>query len=762
MHVKMTNEKWMSLSIDEVEKKLNTSAASGLSRKAARGRLQKAGENAFFLLPTTSAADCIRIIIRQPSTILLLLLSVLLMIFEQAQQGRLLLGLTLTHAAALVIMRLWTEHIYRIPARSTRPLVKVIREGQLFLLDSTRLVPGDLIELEPGDMAPCDLRLLSTQGMRVLTYLGEENSAPSYVRSVKSCTDIGIPYVTDISNHGNMVYGGSVIEQGYARALVVETGKHTYIGALQGGYPIKVERTLPGNAENMKKIASQFQIILLFAVLPIMCLCLLLQKTEAGLPLLFSTLLCLCLANLTGHMETLLNFGMAIGVRRAMNAKESDSPSLIKTEKSPDRITGIDYLFLFGPHAFSEQPLPSASTMPANSLAGMDDDRIRRQALQFALGNHLLGTCEDDINALCEAGIRPILVITEESRYAITYIMRTGIVENASEIALASHFHARKESITADFGKYRAYCGFSNEELKMLVIFAQKNGKRVAMLASTGRESSLLKQADIRFFAVDDLQRFIDPIKSREKKPEMSRPDEGMLSSRMRLRADILIPYANRKGGGIASILRALHLASDVTYNLILVARYLIYAQLIRTLFIVPTTLLGVHMIQPIQIAFSGLCLDLILSCVLLFRVGERKPHNIRDLPSDTRKTTALAAFCASLLTLLCFWGIHTHYTDTSAAPSALLTTMLTLQITFFFICWNPIVSLKKSSNRKHLLMLLILGLGLLALGAIFGFLKHLGIAWSSAPYGYLPLIGAISALLISLIIRIYRSGLSR
>ena len=107
------NEKWTFLSIEETEKKLNTSAASGLTRKAARGRLQKAGENAFFLLPHASPTDAVREVITQPSIILLFVLSVLLMFFEQPAQGRMLCVMIVLYAIIMIAVRLWTGKIFQ-------------------------------------------------------------------------------------------------------------------------------------------------------------------------------------------------------------------------------------------------------------------------------------------------------------------------------------------------------------------------------------------------------------------------------------------------------------------------------------------------------------------------------------------------------------------------------------------------------------------------------------------------------------------------
>lgn len=760
----MMNEKWMSLSINEVEKKLNTSAASGLSRKAARAHLQKAGENAFFLLPNTSMSDCARTVITQPSVILLLMISVLLIIFRQATQGRLILGLTLFYISILFLIHLWIGRIYRIPARTTRPQVRVIRDGQMFLLDCTRLIPGDLIELEQGDVASCDMRLIDAHNLRVLTFLGKANPKESYARTLKNASSDGLPYSNDICEHTNMVYGGSIIEQGSARALVVETGKHTYIGALQGGITLMPASTLPGKAEHMKKIASNLQIFLLLAILPIMSLILLIGKTDASLPILFSTLLCLCLANLSGHMDIILKFGMAIGVHRALSSGHSGEKALVKTDKSPDQITDFDELFLFGPQAFSEQdPMSEEGSGNAVALAGKAQEHERRRREMYtALGEHFLNGREIQIQQLREANIHPVLLIPEESSAAITYIMRTGVVEKSEEIALASHFRTRQLPITSGWGCYHAYCGFSNEELRSLMIFLQKSGKRIAVLGNTPHESSILKHADVRFTCVDDLSLFTDSHKAREKKPQLHRGIGSSATPRMRQYADVLIPCADRHHGGIASIVHMLYAAADTTHNLMNMARYLIYAQLLRIMFILPTTILGVQTIQPVQAVFSGFLLDLLIAVILLLRVGEHEPSNIRMVAHVSGRTTILEAICSASLTLVTFGWIHQNDADLLTAPHALFLAMLAIQLTYFLLCWNPLLALKNGTNRKISLYALAICPIFFLLAWLFGALSPLGFASLSAPYSYLVLVGPLSVILVAIVIRLYKSGRSR
>lgn len=50
-----------------------------------------------------------------------------------------------------------------IPQKAT-----VIREGETFLIMSKNLVVGDLVEIKFGDTIPADVRIIQSQGFRVV------------------------------------------------------------------------------------------------------------------------------------------------------------------------------------------------------------------------------------------------------------------------------------------------------------------------------------------------------------------------------------------------------------------------------------------------------------------------------------------------------------------------------------------------------------------------------------------------------------------
>ena len=51
--------------------------------------------------------------------------------------------------------------------KMSSPHAKAIRDGRLHNVSAEELVPGDRIDLEPGDRVPADVRLISAAGLRV-------------------------------------------------------------------------------------------------------------------------------------------------------------------------------------------------------------------------------------------------------------------------------------------------------------------------------------------------------------------------------------------------------------------------------------------------------------------------------------------------------------------------------------------------------------------------------------------------------------------
>ncbi|MCD6045006.1 MAG: magnesium transporter ATPase [Gammaproteobacteria bacterium] len=89
------------------------------------------------------------------------------------------------------------------------------------------VVPGDIILLSAGDMIPADCRVLTAKDLFVAqaAMTGESMAVEKFAELKSSNT-------TNVFDLDNILFMGTNVVSGSARALVISTGNHTYFGAL--------------------------------------------------------------------------------------------------------------------------------------------------------------------------------------------------------------------------------------------------------------------------------------------------------------------------------------------------------------------------------------------------------------------------------------------------------------------------------------------------------------------------------------------------
>ena len=114
----------------------------------------------------------------------------------------------------------------------------VLREGKIFRINASNLVPGDIILLETGDVVSADARLLESENLAVKEAMltGESGAVEKTTSSLSA--------KTPISEQSNMVFRGTLITKGNAKAIVVAIGTNTELGKIQQmGHEIEPERS---------------------------------------------------------------------------------------------------------------------------------------------------------------------------------------------------------------------------------------------------------------------------------------------------------------------------------------------------------------------------------------------------------------------------------------------------------------------------------------------------------------------------------------
>lgn len=142
------------------------------------------------------------------------------------------------------------------------PKVKVLRDSMVKTIDASLVVPGDILVLEIGDYVVADARLISTTDFRC----NESFVTGEDITAEKNATLV-FDDITPVEQRANMVYSGSSVITGHARAIVTETGMNTEVGKTVTLYETyNTDSSLQEKLTGFGKILSNIICVLCFIV----------------------------------------------------------------------------------------------------------------------------------------------------------------------------------------------------------------------------------------------------------------------------------------------------------------------------------------------------------------------------------------------------------------------------------------------------------------------------------------------------------------
>lgn len=116
-----------------------------------------------------------------------------------------------------------TEALLKLIPKQSR----VVRDGIDSTISAEELVPGDVIILQEGDEIAADARLISDKGLYVDQSLLTGESAP-----VRKSTYTGDRYHHPNRGQADVLYAGTSVTAGQARAVVIATGMNSRFGQI--------------------------------------------------------------------------------------------------------------------------------------------------------------------------------------------------------------------------------------------------------------------------------------------------------------------------------------------------------------------------------------------------------------------------------------------------------------------------------------------------------------------------------------------------
>jgi magnesium-transporting ATPase (P-type) len=209
--------------------------SNGLSDKEAKLRLEKYGLNVPPSAKKPNPAEKIFTQFKNLFNILLIVASLLSFfsgwIYNDSgsiQMGLAIFGVVMLNSFFSLVQEYRAERAVQAISRLVPTKAKVMRDGQLREVNVAEIVPGDLIALEEGDRVPADARLISAFETSVDNSLltGESEPQRRFATMSPSTT------ISSIVDYQNIVFAGTTIVTGIARAIALKTGKDTEFGKI--------------------------------------------------------------------------------------------------------------------------------------------------------------------------------------------------------------------------------------------------------------------------------------------------------------------------------------------------------------------------------------------------------------------------------------------------------------------------------------------------------------------------------------------------
>ena len=307
----MEEKNWHSLPIIEVANDFNVSLTEGLSDKEAENRRLRFGLNK---LPEKRKASNLSLVLSQlksPLIYILLLAGVVTFIFGSKTDSLIIFTAVFINTA----FGYWEEkksvNVLDALKKSLRTKAVVWREKRKKETYQEYVVPGDVIVLSPGDKVPADARIFRANELKVSEAILTGEWLP-----VKKTTE-PLSEKTPLAERRNMVFKGSLVEDGEGMAIVVNIGEKTEIG--------KIASTVRKTREEKTPLQKKLVVLGKFIGLSIAIACLFIFVSgiiEGNNPVeMFEVSVAIAVGGIPEALPVMMTIVLAIGMERLLRKK---------------------------------------------------------------------------------------------------------------------------------------------------------------------------------------------------------------------------------------------------------------------------------------------------------------------------------------------------------------------------------------------------------------------------------------------------------
>lgn len=307
-----TEQPWHSIGTEEVLERVSTSSGTGLTDEQIRERLDFYGPNE---IETETDFTRWQILLHQfkdPLIYILIAAAFVTFVLKEFIDSAVITGVVLLNALIGYIQENKAQSAIRALSHLSDPKAHVIRNGREVVIPSRELVPGDIVLLSSGGRVSADMRIMRSKGLEV------DESALTGESDVihKENEPLENPNLLP-AEQTNMVFSGTIVARGRAKAIVVRTGDSTELGKIASSVKdIGITKTpLQGKVDKLGKIIGNF--ILASAVfIAVIGILYKMDPTE-----IFVTVVAMAVSAIPEGLPVVLTVTLAIGVSKMANRR---------------------------------------------------------------------------------------------------------------------------------------------------------------------------------------------------------------------------------------------------------------------------------------------------------------------------------------------------------------------------------------------------------------------------------------------------------
>ncbi|MFC3884026.1 HAD-IC family P-type ATPase [Bacillus songklensis] len=220
------NIAWHAINEQEVIRRLQSHTMNGLTNEQHQQALKTYGTNTLRPKERPHWLKSYLAQLKEFTTVILGTTAVLSMLTGHLFDGITMCSILLLNAGIGTLQERKAERAVETMTQFVPLSCHVVRDGGKVEIDAAQLVPGDIVELEAGDRIPADLRIVQAWNAEV-----DESALSGESLPVRKTASV-VAEDESLSDRTNMLFMGTNMTRGKARAIVVQTGNSTEMGHL--------------------------------------------------------------------------------------------------------------------------------------------------------------------------------------------------------------------------------------------------------------------------------------------------------------------------------------------------------------------------------------------------------------------------------------------------------------------------------------------------------------------------------------------------